>query len=192
MDKRPDKKIELKQAEHPDEGYSHELHFISATRTGDATTVERLNRADLDLLRKVISSPVQGSPDGMLSDGDHISARLGPNAYLVTDKSTRIVLVTPDRRITVDNVDHWREGLGLAQTHAQACWEAEQVRRAESRAAGHMYAGHTTSLRDRDDLIGHLHLSPGHGDNISDQLARLENMSTADLFRAHERKHGLP
>jgi hypothetical protein len=132
------------------------------------------------------------SPDTMHREGDHLVARLSPDAHLVTDAATCIVLVTPERRITITNVDDWHEYLTQARTFAQIYRDdAEARHRDEKQAAGHMYAGHIAGLRDRDKLIEHLHRSPDHGTNTPAQLAGLETLTTLGLIKAHQLQHGL-
>lgn len=133
------------------------------------------------------------SPDAMHRDGDVLVGRLGPDAHLVTDEATCIVLVTPERRITVSNVAEWKAMLNTSRTFAQIHRdEAETRHRDEKQAATHMYAGHIAGLRDRDKLIDHLNRSPDHdGGNTDAQLASLQEMTTLELIKEHQREHGL-
>jgi hypothetical protein len=190
MDERPGKTIELKRARRPDEGHSYELHFTSAA--GNGTNIERLTRADLDTLRKVVNGPRPATADAMHREGDHLVARLSPDAYLVTDAATCIVLVTPERRITVSNVDDWREQLFTARTWAGVYRdEAETRHRDENQAARQMKEDHCARMREPAELIEHLNRSPDHGTNEAGELIRLQAMSKTDLIKLHQRKHGL-
>lgn len=188
---RPGKRIELKRDRRPHEGYDYELHITP--EGGNTTVIERLTNADLDELRRVIARPQATSPDAMHREGDVLVGRLGPDAHLVTDASTCIVLITPERRITVSNVDEWKAMLDTSRTFAQIHRdEAETRHRDEKQAATHMYAGHIAGLRDRDQLIDHLHRSPDHdGGNTDAQLASLQEMTTLGLIKEHQREHGL-
>lgn len=50
-----------------------------------------------------------------LRDGDHPVCTLSPDAVMVTDASNCIVLVTPERRVTVTNVQAWKDTLDRAK-----------------------------------------------------------------------------
>lgn len=63
-----------------------------------------------------------------LCGGDHPVATLSPDAVLVVDASTCIVLVTPERRITVGNVANWREQLLTAQSYARIYQDDAEAR----------------------------------------------------------------
>jgi hypothetical protein len=129
------------------------------------------------------------SPDAMHRDGDHLVGVLSPDAHLVIDSSTCIVLVTPERRITISDVDDWKASLDQSRTFAAIY---QQDAENERQSAAHMYAGHIAGLRDRDKLIEHLHRSPDHGENTAEELDRLRNhTTTTGLIREHQRKHGL-
>jgi hypothetical protein len=69
------------------------------------------------------------TPEPGPAGGDRPVVTLAPDAHLVIDASGCIVLVTPDRRITVTNVAGWQEGLGLARQFQQIYNDdAEQAR----------------------------------------------------------------
>jgi hypothetical protein len=66
-------------------------------------------------------------------EGDHPVATLGPDAMLVVDASTCIVLITPERRTTITNVADWQEQLGVATSFARIYQEDAELRSAEGR-----------------------------------------------------------
>lgn len=130
--------------------------------------------------------------DATALEGDKLVAVLSPDAHLVTDASTCIVLRTPERRITVSNVDDWREQLFTARTWAAVYRDdAETRRRDEAGAARQMKAAHCQRMRDKDTLIEHLNRSPDHGTNTAGELQELQVTDRLDLIRLHMKKHGL-
>lgn len=55
----------------------------------------------------------------LLRDGDRPVKTLSPDAQLVLDASLCIVLVTPERRVTVTNIADWIDGLREAKVFQQ-------------------------------------------------------------------------
>lgn len=56
-------------------------------------------------------------------DDDTLAYMLSPDASLVIDASGCIVLVTPERRVTVTNVAAWQAGLSQAKAFQEICLE---------------------------------------------------------------------
>ncbi len=104
-----------------------------------------------------------------LRDGDRPVQTLR-DAILVIDAASCIVLITPERRITVTSVDEWREQLASGRTSAQIYRdEAENLRRDENQAG---------SPRDKGaEIMADL---TGFWATIKTQLGECEHAGSAD------------
>ena len=50
---------------------------------------------------------------------DIYTAPLTPDATLAVESSGNVVLITPERRITITNIQRWRDQLDIARATAQ-------------------------------------------------------------------------
>jgi hypothetical protein len=83
-------------------------------REGRGRIRQALGELDAALNRQSIPSP---------REGDRLISQLTPDALLVIDASLCIVLITPERRITVGNVRHWADTLDTARTMARVYFD---------------------------------------------------------------------
>jgi hypothetical protein len=84
-------------------------------------TTERGGLVPLDVARRAVNmarhiASLADDPFAMVREGDEVQGSLGPDALLVIDASHCIVICTPERRITVGDVQLWRSRLFDART----------------------------------------------------------------------------
>ena len=84
-------------------------------------TAQQGGRVSVDLALRAVQRAREGSQrtEPLRREGDRPVAVLSPDAHLVVDASTCIVICTPERRITVGHVSNWCEQLVNATTFAR-------------------------------------------------------------------------